>query len=871
MPEQASVPEDLTPSWVVLKFGGTSVSTTARWQTIQALAQSHRDAGRRVLIVVSALSGVTDLLKSLCDAYCDDAQSAAIVATLTARHTELAKNLGSGALRQIIGDVEALKSLVLDPRRASKQFSWQADVLALGEYFSARMGACFLGANAGWLDAREVLLSVAVPGSGDWNSYLSANCMPVPAASVQLELARRAPILVTQGFVARNLRGETVILGRGGSDTSAAYFGALLQASAVEIWTDVPGMFSANPRKVPNARHLKKLDYDEAQEIATTGAKVLHPRCLGPVREFGVPMWIRDTTRPYFPGTEIGARDSQQSPSVKAVSVRTGLTLVSMESLGMWQQVGFLADVFAAFKRHSLSVDLIGSSETNVTISLDPSGNLINADTLELLCADLASVCRVKVIAPCAAITLVGRGIRSLMHQLSDVWAEIGAERVHLVTQSSNDLNLTFVIDEARADALLPAVHEALLQARVLPTEESGVLGPAWNMLDVQPGAAMPPWWVAMAPALIAIAQGGPRYVYSAAELALRLAELKAMAAVDEWFYACKANAHPQVLRQIYAAGFGIECVSLEELAHVRETVAGIHPNQLLFTPNFAPRVEYQQAFAQHVQVTLDSSYFLEHAPDMVRGQKIHLRLDLGFGGGHHAKVNTGGERSKFGLSLADLPKFKSLARALDVTVVGLHAHLGSGIRDGAHWPQVFAELASLAEGFPQVRTLNLGGGLGVPSRMGESRLDLVALDARLAALKALYPLLRTRMEPGRYPIAEAGVLLARVTQVKNKGKGTYIGIDTGMNSLIRPALYDAYHEIVNLTQLQTHGWRQALTLKNCTVVGPICETGDVLGQARSMAECRENDVILIAETGAYGAVMSSFYNRRAAATEVML
>ncbi len=875
MTEQQAVDKQLmsslSPSWVVLKFGGTSVSTTARWHTIQTLAHSHLDAGRRVLIVVSALSGVTDLLKSLCDAHADDARTQGIVATLMARHSALAENLGLGVLKRMVGDFAQLETLMRDPRRASNQYSWQAAVLALGEYFSAHMGACFLGANAAWLDAREILLSVGAAGSGEWNCYMSANCMPAPAPALQADLALRAPILVTQGFVARNLAGETVILGRGGSDTSAAYFGALLQAQAVEIWTDVPGMFSANPRKVPNARLLQKLDYDEAQEIATTGAKVLHPRCLGPVREFGVPMWIKDTTRPHFSGTEIGARDHNQSPSVKAVSVRTGLTLVSMESLGMWQQVGFLADVFAAFKRHSLSVDLIGSSETNVTISLDPSSNLINAGTLELLCADLASVCRVKVIAPCAAITLVGRGIRSLMHQLSEVWAEIGAERVHLVTQSSNDLNLTFVIDEARADALLPAVHEALVQARALPTEESGVLGPAWNTLDAPAVIAQPPWWVREAPTLIALAQNGPRYVYAHAELALRLAELRAMPAVDEWFYACKANAHPAVLRQIYAAGFGIECVSLDELAHVRAHVAGIAAQQLLFTPNFAPRDEYAQAFRDGVQVTLDSSYFLEHAPLLVRGEKIHLRLDLGFGGGHHAKVNTGGERSKFGLSLADLPKFKSLARALDVTVVGLHSHLGSGIRDGAHWPQVFAELASIADGFPSVRTLNLGGGLGVPSRAGESRLDLIALNARLAELKTLYPQLRIRMEPGRYPIAEAGVLLARVTQVKNKGKGTYIGIDTGMNSLIRPALYDAYHEIVNLTQVMHSGWGQALTRKNCTIVGPICETGDVLGQARSMAECAEGDVILIAEAGAYGAVMASFYNRRAAATEVML
>src|SRR3546814_10822591 len=134
-----------------------------------------------------------------------------------------------------------------------------------------------------------------------------------------------------------------------------------------------------------------------------------------------------------------------------------------MESVGMWQQVWVLADVFERFRRHGLSVDLIGSSETNVTFSLDPRDNLVIGNVLEALSADLAEVCRVKVIVPCAAITLVGRGMRSLLHRLSDVGATFGRERVHLISQSSNDLNLTFVIDEADADGLLPVLHAELI------------------------------------------------------------------------------------------------------------------------------------------------------------------------------------------------------------------------------------------------------------------------------------------------------------------------------------------------------------------------------------------------------------------------
>jgi bifunctional diaminopimelate decarboxylase / aspartate kinase len=853
--------------WLVMKFGGTSVSTRARWENIAKLANTELRNGRRVLIVVSALSGITDQLKALCEAYRDDQKTADILAAIRQRHVEMAEQLEISNSVPLAHYLAVLDGLAKDSRRPSQGFSWQAEVLSMGEILSSTMGAAFLSRQlqkTEWVDARQFLTSVESSTDSDWARYLSVNCHCKPSLSIQAQFESFGNLLITQGFIARNIKQETVILGRGGSDTSAAYFAALLQAEELQIWTDVPGMFSANPRKVPGARLLNKLDYDEAQEIATTGAKVLHPRCLAPVREANVPLLIKDTERPELPGTWIGLI-ADPDLSVKAVSVRNNLTLVSMESLGMWQQVGFLADVFAAFKQHGLSVDLIGSSETNVTISLDPTDNLINATTLAELCSDLAAVCRVKVIAPCAAITLVGRGMRSQLHKLMEVWQEVGASKIYLLTQSSNDLNLTFVVDEDRAEHLLPVIHDSLIKSQALPVAVPGLLGPAWKQLQstrIQDA----PWWRAQRSQLLDIAQAGPQYVYSRAELQKRLAELNAMHAIDQWFYACKANHHPALLKIISEAGFGLECVSIEEINYVRQQLPTHDPKRILFSANFAPQHEYQQAIAAGVQITLDSVFALEHWPDVVRQCSVHLRLDLGFGGGHHAKVNTGGDRSKFGLSLADLNRFKELAKLLNITVIGLHAHLGSGIRDVQHWPQVYAELALLAEQFPAVRTLNLGGGLGVPSRADDDRLDLHALNQRLAELKALYPQYQIRMEPGRYPVAECGVLLTRVTQIKSKGKGVYVGLDTGMNSLIRPALYDAYHEIVNLTRLDDPP--QAML---STVVGPICETGDVLGQARALPVCQSGDVMLIAEAGAYGAVMSSHYNLRQPAIEVVL
>jgi diaminopimelate decarboxylase/aspartate kinase len=166
--------------------------------------------------------------------------------------------------------------------------------------------------------------------------------------------------------------------------------------------------------------------------------------------------------------------------------------------------------------------------------------------------------------------------------------------------------------------------------------------------------------------------------------------------------------------------------------------------------------------------------------------------------------------------------------------------------------------------GFPEVRVLDLGGGLGVPERPLQSRLDLQSLDRMLAEVMDGRAL-QVWLEPGRYLVAEAGVLLARVNQLKDKGHFHYAGLATGMNSLIRPALYGAYHEIVNLSRLEDSADR------NYRIVGPICESGDILGESRLLPECREGDVLLIANAGAYGRVMSSHYNRRAPAEELIL
>ncbi|WP_256364092.1 bifunctional aspartate kinase/diaminopimelate decarboxylase [Rhodanobacter sp. C01] len=864
-----SVPLPADAPWIVMKFGGTSVATLPRWQNIRELVASRRAEGARVLVVVSALTGITDALKQVCGEGDQDKRKAAAGA-IAQRHYDLLEHMQLALPDTLGARLTDLAQLAAQGAVVHGELAWTAKVQAHGELMSSALGAAFLshsGLPTQWLDARECLAAVALPNQNERTRLLSAMVEAKPDPALNAQLATLGEVFITQGFIARESEGRTVLLGRGGSDTSAAYFGALLKATRVEIWTDVAGMFTANPRQVPGARLLQRLDYEEAQEIASTGAKVLHPRCLSPLREPRVPLLIKDTNRPELDGTVIGPEVRAHAPSVKAISARKGITLVSMESVGMWQQVGFLADVFAQFKRHGLSVDLIGSAETNVTVSLDPTENLLDSDAIAALASDLAKVCRVKVIAPCAAITLVGRGMRSLLHTLSGVLAEFGQLRVHLISQSSNNLNLTFVVDEEVVDSLLPHLHDLLIAAGALRTDDSALFGPSWQTLygsgDMVDAPAA--WWrESQREHLLKLAvEATPRYVYHLPTVRQQARELKTLAAVDRLHYAVKANTHPAILRALAEEGFGFECVSPGELKAVSAVVPEAAP--LLFTPNFAPREDYARALDTRATVSLDALYPLEHWGELFRGREIVLRVDLGRGLGHHEKVRTGGSGSKFGLPVELIDAFLRLADAHGVIVRGLHAHLGSGILDDAHWGEVYGQLASLAERIGSVSFIDIGGGLGVPSHPGEARLDVAALDRVLREVKAAYPHYQLWMEPGRYLVADAGVLLARVTQQKGKGAFRYLGIDTGMNSLIRPALYEAWHEIVNLTRLD----EPATALYQ--VVGPICESGDVLGTDRRLPEAQEGDVILIAQAGAYGKVMSSHYNLRDEADEIVI
>ena len=862
-------PEAVAESnWVVMKFGGTSVSTVENWETIADLVRARLDSDLRPVIVHSALSGVSNALEqTLLSAVSGDPGDR--LASIREQHYALAAALGlDGAtilgerlheLEQLIAGVRLVKEVSVRVR---------VRVMALGELMSTLVGAAFLakkGLPVQWMDARDLLTSRSRPGRNPVTSYLSATCDYSHDEAMTAKLAAQDGFVLTQGFIARNTSGETVLLGRGGSDTSAAYFAGRLSARRLEVWTDVPGMFTADPRVVPSARLLVGLHYDEAQELASAGSSVLHPRCISPARDSGFPIFIRSTTNPEISGTVISSVTEEVEPQVKGICIRNGLTLVSMTTVGMWHEVGFLAKAFAAFADNGVSVDLISTSETNVTVSIDTSDGMLPDDVEEALVYDLEKLCRVSVISNCSAVSLVGRKIRTIIPRMAPALEVFEEERIHLMSQAANDLNLSFVVDKQQGPRLVSKLHASIIRKE----GASHVFGASWERLfagDEPMARAADTWWMKKREELLSLAESEANaYVYdkdSVLEAATNLTSLKN---VDRILYAIKANFNADLLRAVDSIGVDFECVSPGEVKWLEEVIPNLDHARILFTPNFAPREEYAWGLARGLQVTLDNLFPLQAWPELFKGQKLFVRIDPGQGRGHHEHVKTAGVHSKFGVPRFEVAELKRLIAAAGAEVVGIHAHSGSGILDPNNWRTVAGELVQIAEQFPGVETIDLGGGLGVPEKPGDKPIDLATVDATLAEIKESYPQYRLWLEPGRYIVARAGVLLTRVTQTKGKGEMRYIGVGTGMNSLIRPALYGAYHEIVNLTRAD-----QAPS-ETVTIVGPICETGDRLGSDRLLPPTEEGDVILIANAGAYGYVMSSKYNLREVAKEIVI
>ena len=375
-------------------------------------------------------------------------------------------------------------------------------------------------------------------------------------------------------------------------------------------------------------------------------------------------------------------------------------------------------------------------------------------------------------------------------------------------------------------------------------------------------------------PLALANRYGTPLYVYSEQVLRTRCRELKRLLTYprSQVHYSAKANSNPCLLGIIREEGLDIDAVSAGEI-HIA-LAAGFRPEQILFVANNVSAEEMAFARDRGVLVSVDSLSQLRRLGELCPGDKVVVRFNAGVGAGHHAKVVTGGKDTKFGVDPALIDGCRDTLSAYRLQLVGIHQHIGSLFMQPEPYVEGMGALLSIAEQFEGLEFVDLGGGFGIPYHRaaGEPRLDLVALGQALDQAMSEWSVrtgrqLVVKVESGRYVVAECGVLLATVHAVKHNYGNKYVGTDAGFNVLIRPVLYDSYHEI----EIYRASNESSGSLEHVTVVGNVCETGDVIAKDRLLPEVREGDVLGVLDAGAYGWAMSSNYNSRLRPAEVLI
>jgi diaminopimelate decarboxylase len=364
---------------------------------------------------------------------------------------------------------------------------------------------------------------------------------------------------------------------------------------------------------------------------------------------------------------------------------------------------------------------------------------------------------------------------------------------------------------------------------------------------------------------------GTPLYVYSRRTLLARCRALQRAFPGVELHYAMKANSNPSLLRLITRWGLGVDAVSPWEVALA--LAVGVAPGRVLFTGNNPSERDLRAVHAAGARVNLDALSTLEVWAKLAGpGREVSLRLNLDVGAGHHRHVVTGGRESKFGLTREELPEARRIAQAHGQRIVGLHQHIGSGFFEVEPFLAALEPLLALVPDFPHLSFVDAGGGFGVPYRPEERPVDLSAWGqavlARVERAREEHrrPHLRLLLEPGRYVVCEAGVLLASVTAVKPRGDRVWVGLDTGMHHLLRPALYQAWHPVRSYPR-----GRASRATARCWLVGSICESADVLAEDRSLPLPAPGELLALGNVGAYGYVMASHYNLRPRPAEVLV
>lgn len=453
----------------IMKFGGTCVEDMDAFRRVVDIVKSHTSS--TPVVVVSAMSRVTDALLNGVDlaAKGDAVTALDSLGQHFQRHLDVAEALMADP--QPISDMVAAARTEIATllnkvkEQQNSRPALQDEIVSFGERLSADLLAAVIdeaGPRTQYVDSRRLIITNRDHGRAEPIVDLTNE----NTSSILKPLLNESVVPVCGGFIAASVDGTTTTLGRGGSDYTAAIVAAALNANELEIWTDVPGVLTADPRVLPEARTIPRLSYGEAAELAFFGAKVLHPKTIQPAVEQNIPVHICNARSPETEGT-IVCRQTEVSPhSVKAIAHKTGITLVQITSARMLGAHGFLHAIFEIFNRYRTEIDVVTTSEVSVSISLD------DATALSEIANELRRLGEVHIERQRAIICVVGEGLRGTPGVAARVFGCLSDINVSLISQGASRINLTFVVEEEKVREVITRLHDAFLLSETVQFAE---------------------------------------------------------------------------------------------------------------------------------------------------------------------------------------------------------------------------------------------------------------------------------------------------------------------------------------------------------------------------------------------------------------
>lgn len=448
-------------SLVVMKFGGTSVEDARAMERTAAIVAGRRKKGLEAIVVVSAMAKVTDqLLAAAAAAGRGDKPGAlAISSRLRHRHidtaAELVKHERFVGLEQAIQlEFDALDDLLRGIAAVGELTPRTSDlVVSFGERLSSRMVAAAFderGLEGAHVDARNCIITdsnygKAAPQEAAIEAKLAEIVLP-------LIIAGKTPVM--GGFIGSNAAGITTTLGRGGSDYTAALVGGGLHAGAIEIWTDVNGIMTTDPRIVPDALRVKSISFEEAAELAYFGAKVLHPATILPAVQKSIPVWVLNSRNAENEGTKITAVAPHCKSPFKSIAAKKKLTIIDIVASRMLMTHGYLKSVFDVFDKYKCSIDMVSTSEVSISLSVDSN------ERLPEIVEELSKIADVKMEGNKALICMVGEDIRGHNGIAGQVFMAVSHVNVRMISQGASEINMSFMIDEEDVEEAIRSLHQ---------------------------------------------------------------------------------------------------------------------------------------------------------------------------------------------------------------------------------------------------------------------------------------------------------------------------------------------------------------------------------------------------------------------------